>query len=69
MIKRATRLAGLVGIAATLALGTGGVAQAKHGADDPAGHHHEHAKGGKHHHHRGHDHHHGRGQDDGPNHS
>jgi hypothetical protein len=52
------RLLGALGAgAAVMAMGLGGVAQASHGADDPAGHHHKHH--GKHHHHH----------DDGPNHT
>ena len=63
--------------AATIALGTAGAAQARHGADDPAGHVRHghgaddaqpHAKGHKHHRHHGHARH-GRGHDDGPNHT
>ncbi|HVY78110.1 MAG TPA: hypothetical protein VG898_06365 [Solirubrobacterales bacterium] len=69
MIERAMRAAGLLGIAGALALAAGGTAQARHGADDPPGQHHEHT-GKKHHKHRGeHHHHHGHGSDDGPNHS
>jgi hypothetical protein len=63
-----------------LALGAAGTAQAKHGADDPAGHkrhgaddvqpHHKHgADDGARHHRRHHGHkRHGHGRDDGPNH-
>lgn len=81
MIKRATRIAGLVGVTGALALGGVGVAQASNGADDPPGQHQEHANGEAHHHHNGKGHHHngkhhhgekghhhGHGQDDGPNH-
>ena len=66
-----------VAAAGVLALGTAATAQAKHGADDPAGHVRHghgaddakpHAKGHKHHRHNGHARH-GRGHDDGPNHT
>ena len=62
-------------VAAAVALGGAGTAIAKHGADDPPGHHRgEHRHHGKHHHgrhhhHRGEDHHQGHGADDGPNHT
>jgi hypothetical protein len=65
--------------AATMAIGGAGagVAQAKHGADDPAGHVRHgngaddaqpHHKAAKHKHHRHHGHH-RHGADDGPNHT
>jgi hypothetical protein len=76
-----TRLTALAA-AATMALGGAAVAQAKHGADDPAGHQRHgrgaddaqpHAKHGaddavKGHRHHGR-HHHKHGADDGPNHT
>jgi len=56
------RMSGIVGVAAVaLAIGLGGAAQARNGADDPAGHHREHH--GKHHHQHRHHH-----NDDGANH-
>ncbi|MDX6582846.1 MAG: hypothetical protein QOI10_2030 [Solirubrobacterales bacterium] len=57
MKQRMTRITALIASVFALALAGGSVAQASHGADDPAGHHH----GGHHHHH----HHHG----EGPNHA
>ena len=54
-------------VALALAVGGAGTAVAKHGADDPPGHHKgQHHK--KHHHQKG-EHHHGHGADDGPNHA
>jgi hypothetical protein len=54
----------LFGVAGAVAIGGPGIAQASHGADDPAGHHRHHER---HHHH--HHHHHRHGGDDGPNHA
>lgn len=66
MIKR---ISAAVAMAAVLAIGGSGVAMAKHGADDPPGHHKgKHHNGGKHKHHNGGKHH-GNGNDDGPNHT
>jgi hypothetical protein len=56
MIKRLSRAIALFGATGALVIGGAGIAQASHGADDPAGHHH--------HHHHGHHHH----NDDGPRH-
>jgi hypothetical protein len=63
MTKRITRAMALFGVAGAVAVGGAGIAQASHGADDPAGHHRHHER---HHHH--HHHHHRHGGDDGPNH-
>ena len=59
MTKRIARAIALFGTAGAIVIGGAGVAQASHGADDPAGHHHHH-----HHHHHGHHH----RNDDGPRH-
>ena len=56
MTKRIARAIALFGTAGAIVIGGAGVAQASHGADDPAGHHHHHHHG---HHHR---------NDDGPRH-
>jgi hypothetical protein len=56
MTRRIARAIALFGTAGAIVIGGAGVAQASHGADDPAGHHHHHHHG---HHHR---------NDDGPRH-
>lgn len=67
-MKLITRISAALAVALALAVGTAGTALAKHGADDPPGHHHgRHHHHGKHHHHNG-QHHQGHGADDGPNH-
>ncbi len=65
-MKPIVRLSAALAVALALAVGGAGTAVAKHGADDPPGHH----KGKHHkkHHHKG-EHHHGHGADDGPNHT
>ncbi|MEA2440608.1 MAG: hypothetical protein QOH76_2032 [Thermoleophilaceae bacterium] len=76
MKPMSTKLTALAAVA-TIGLGVGGTAQARHGADDPAGHQRHgaddgkrHAKGKQHHRHHGRHHHrHGHGADDGPNHT
>lgn len=60
-MKLTARISAALAVALVLAVGTAGTAIAKHGADDPPGHH----KGN---HHHG-EHHHGHGADDGPNHT
>jgi Spy/CpxP family protein refolding chaperone len=59
------RISAAAAVALALVIGGAGSAIAKHGADDPPGHH-----KGAHHHHGMHHHkgHHGHGADDGPNH-
>jgi hypothetical protein len=54
-----------------LVAGAAGPAQARHGADDPAGHDRgdDHGVVGEHHHNKRHRHHHHNGNDDGANHS
>ena len=42
MTKRIARAIALFGTAGAIVIGGAGVAQASHGADDPAGHHHHH---------------------------
>jgi Ni/Co efflux regulator RcnB len=59
-IRKLTALAAV----SVMALSGAGMAQARQGADDPAGHH----KAETHHRHHHHHHHHVRGNDDGPNH-
>lgn len=54
---RIARIAAVIAAAVPLTLGGAAFAQASHGADDPAGHHH------------GHDHHHGHHHHHGPNHA
>ena len=58
MTKRLSRAIALFGATGAMVIGGTGIAQASHGADDPAGHHRHH------HHHHGHHH----RNDDGPNH-
>jgi nicotinamide mononucleotide (NMN) deamidase PncC len=73
---RSRTIKALLSLSAVAALAVPGVAQARHGADDPAGHvrHASHARHhAKHHvkkHHASKAHHvrHGHGADDGPNH-
>jgi len=59
MTKRIARAIALFGTAGAIVIGGAGVAQASHGADDPAGHHRHHERHHHHHHHR---------NDDGPRH-
>jgi hypothetical protein len=54
MTKRISRAIALFGATGAMVIGGAGIAQASHGADDPAGHHHHH-----HHHEHHHGHHHG----------
>ena len=70
-MKPSTRKLTAFAAVAVMALGSAGAAQARHGADDPAGH----TRGAddvqphvKHHRHHHHHHHHRGGADDGPNH-
>jgi hypothetical protein len=67
-MKLIARMSAALAVALAVAVGGAGTAVAKHGFDDPAGHHQgEHHHHGMHHHHKG-EHHHGQGADDGPNH-
>lgn len=73
MLSKTMRLTATLIAGLALSLGGIGVAQAKHGADDPPGHEQHH--GGKHHHHGSKHHQHGANHDagddhgdDGPNH-
>jgi hypothetical protein len=65
MNRTTGKIAALAG-AAVLAVGAAGTAQARHGADDPAGHQRHGADDAQHGHHH---HHHARHNDDGPNHT
>lgn len=67
-MKLIARISAALAVALALAVGGAGSAVAKHGADDPPGHHHGKHHQGKHHHHKG-QHHQGHGADDGPNHT
>jgi hypothetical protein len=69
------KIATLAGVAALALSGAAGTAQARHGADDPAGHQRHGADDATPHaklhakHHRAHHARHGHGADDGPNHT
>jgi Spy/CpxP family protein refolding chaperone len=70
-MKLITRISAALAVALALAVGGAGTAIAKHGADDPPGHHQGEHHGERHHHGKHHQgqHHQGHGADDGPNHT